>query len=55
MISTDLDEVIEIGDRVGVLYRGRLETPIARNVVDRARIGEAMAGLLDDQQDRAEA
>jgi simple sugar transport system ATP-binding protein len=55
VISTDLDEVIEIGDRVGVLYRGRLETPIARNVVDRARIGEAMAGLLDDQQDRAEA
>ncbi|MEI6793584.1 MAG: hypothetical protein WCK97_10190 [Actinomycetes bacterium] len=45
VISTDLDEVLELGDRVGVLYRGRLESPTTRNAVDRAQIGEAMAGL----------
>lgn len=55
VISTDLDEVMEIGDRIGALYRGRLQEPVARAIVDRARIGEAMAGLLDHQQERAEA
>ena len=55
VISTDLDEVMEIGDRIGVLYRGRLEAPVARAAVDRSLIGEAMAGLLDDQREKAGA
>jgi ABC-type uncharacterized transport system ATPase subunit len=44
VFSTDLDEVEALGDRVGVLYRGRLgESP--RAGIDRKTLGRQMAGL----------
>jgi simple sugar transport system ATP-binding protein len=44
VISTDLDEVLRLADRVGVLYGGRLEGPLAREEVTRERLGLLMAG-----------
>ena len=43
LISTDLDEVLELGDRIAVLFRGALSVvdPERRN---RQRIGELMLG-----------
>jgi len=41
LISTDLDEVLELGDRIGVLFRGRV-LPIEERT--RERIGERMLG-----------
>lgn len=45
VISTDLEEVLKLGDRIGVLYRGRLEGPHPRRETGREQIGRAMAGL----------
>ncbi len=49
VISTDLDEVIAISDRIGVLYRGRLAGPIPAEMVDRGRVGMMMAGIGSDE------
>jgi ABC-type uncharacterized transport system ATPase subunit len=43
VLSTDLDEVLALGDSVGVLYRGRLNGPFARPV-SRTDVGRLMAG-----------
>lgn len=48
LISTDLDEVLEISDRVAVLYRGRLgrayERPFPMGQIARQMAGEANQG-----------
>ena len=41
LISTDLDEVLELGNRVGVLFRGRV-LPVERS---REQIGQRMLGV----------
>jgi simple sugar transport system ATP-binding protein len=46
LISTELDEVLELGDRIRVLFRGRLLDPGARRPA-RERIGELMLGASD--------
>ena len=43
LISTDLDEVLELGNRVGVLFRGRV-LPVEPT---RERIGQRMLGVGD--------
>ncbi len=43
-ISSELDEVLSIGDRIGVLFDGRLVGVAPREAVDVARIGLMMAG-----------
>ncbi len=43
LLSTDLDELAAVSDRLVVLYRGRIAGPVAPS--DRARIGALMAGL----------
>jgi ABC-type uncharacterized transport system ATPase subunit len=44
LISTELDEVMSVGDRCCVLYRGRLVAEWDRDNLDRERIGLAMGG-----------
>jgi general nucleoside transport system ATP-binding protein len=51
VISTDLDEVMRLADRVGVLYGGRLAGPFARDEVDRERLALLMAGIRDERSD----
>jgi simple sugar transport system ATP-binding protein len=43
-VSAELEEVLELGDRVAVLHQGRLSRPRAREEVDLTRIGLLMAG-----------
>ena len=43
LLSTDLDELERVADRLLVLYRGRLSDPVSP--ADRARVGALMAGL----------
>lgn len=45
LISTDLDEVLSLADRVAVLVGGRLVDEMPRADADLARLGRAMAGL----------
>jgi simple sugar transport system ATP-binding protein len=44
LISTDLDEVLTLADRVYVIYRGRLGANLQGNDVSRERVGLAMGG-----------
>ncbi|HZN18541.1 MAG TPA: ATP-binding cassette domain-containing protein [Micromonosporaceae bacterium] len=45
LISTDLDEVLSLADRVMVLVGGRLVDEVPGADIDLARLGRAMAGL----------
>ena len=44
LISTELDEVISLADRIAVMYRGRI-VGIVDNKTDRAKLGQMMAGV----------
>jgi simple sugar transport system ATP-binding protein len=44
LISSDLDELLEVADKIAVMYRGRLSQPWARSQFDVQAIGAAMAG-----------
>jgi simple sugar transport system ATP-binding protein len=45
LVSTDLDEVLELGNRIAVLFRGRL-CPVGEGRRTRERIGELMLGQV---------
>lgn len=44
LISFELDELLQIADRIIVLYRGRIAGTVTREQFDRGRIGNLMAG-----------
>ena len=44
LISTDLDEILELADRIAVMSRGRIVGIVANDGDARARIGEMMVG-----------
>src|SRR6185295_12173453 len=43
-LSLSLDEVLMLGDRIAVMYRGRLSRPVPRAAADTTEIGLMMAG-----------
>lgn len=45
LVSEDLDELLDLSDRVNVIFAGRLVGSLSRTEFDRARIGAWMAGL----------
>jgi simple sugar transport system ATP-binding protein len=45
LISTDLDEVLSLSDRVYVIYRGNLGVELERDDLSRERVGLAMGGV----------
>jgi simple sugar transport system ATP-binding protein len=47
-ISTELEEALAVGDRIGVLHAGRLVGLMPRADADVTRIGLMMAGALDE-------
>jgi len=47
LISEELDEIIEMADRVVVMYEGRIAGEFAGSV-DRAAVGRAMSGTTAD-------
>ena len=46
LISEDLDEVLKLSDRIGVLYEGRLAGPVNREDTDIEELGLMMMALL---------
>jgi general nucleoside transport system ATP-binding protein len=44
LVSSELDEVLSLSDRVAVIYRGRIVAVVEGDQVDRDRIGLLMAG-----------
>ena len=45
LISTDLDEILALADRVAVIYRGRIVGEMDRGQVDTERLGLLMGGV----------
>ena len=45
LVSEDLDEVLELADRVAVMYRGRVVGIVHAHGLTRERLGEMMAGV----------
>ena len=54
LISSELDELLSVADRVLVLYRGRVMGTCPTTGADRARIGAWMAGHCDDKEHEIE-
>ena len=54
-LSAALEEVLMLGDRIGVMYGGRLSQPVARAEADITEIGLMMAGAgaMAQADDRA--
>jgi len=46
LVSSDLDEVFEICDRIAVMYEGKFLDVISRNEADKEKIGLLMGGVL---------
>jgi simple sugar transport system ATP-binding protein len=51
LLSSNLDEILELSDRISVMYRGRIVCNLANDgSLTRERLGEYMLGLADDLQ-----
>jgi simple sugar transport system ATP-binding protein len=48
LISEDLDEVLQLADRVQAIVKGRLSPPIPVSEADPRRLGLMMAGIWDE-------
>jgi simple sugar transport system ATP-binding protein len=44
LVSSELDEVLSLSDRVAVIYRGRIAAVLEGDQIERERIGLLMAG-----------
>ena len=55
LISSELDELIAVADRIVVLYRGRIMGNCARRPSERERIGAMMAGQGANDRQRRQA
>jgi simple sugar transport system ATP-binding protein len=44
LISDDLDEILNLSDRIAVIYRGRISNALTRNEVSIKQLGLMMAG-----------
>ena len=48
LISTELDEIFELSDRISVIYEGKILATLSREEANRERIGLLMTGRTDD-------
>jgi simple sugar transport system ATP-binding protein len=48
IVSTELDEVLALGDRIAVMYHGRIVAILERSEATPARLGLYMGGAIDD-------
>ena len=44
LVSSDLDELFKLADRVVVLYQGKIHLELSRSEFDEMRVGRAMTG-----------
>ena len=45
LISSELDELMALSDRIAVMYRGRIVGEMSRSEVDMERLGMLMGGV----------
>lgn len=50
LVSTELDEIMSLSDRIGVMYRGRIIDQLESGAATKERIGRLMAGLADHSE-----
>ena len=55
MTSQDLDELIEITDRIAVMFHGRLSEPLATADASREKLGLLMGGSSLAEKETAHA
>jgi simple sugar transport system ATP-binding protein len=49
LISEELDEILDLSDRVAVIFKGRIQKVLPRKDANRRSLGILMAGVKDDQ------
>ena len=50
LVSTELDEILQLSDRIAVMYRGKIVDILAIKDASKERIGLLMAGILPEAQ-----
>ncbi|MCJ7707404.1 MAG: heme ABC transporter ATP-binding protein, partial [Anaerolineales bacterium] len=50
LVSTELDEIMQLSDRIAVMYRGQIVDIVAIEDASKERIGLRMAGILAESQ-----
>jgi len=50
LVSTELDEILQLSDRIAVMYRGQIVDIVAIEDASKERIGLLMAGILSEVQ-----
>jgi simple sugar transport system ATP-binding protein len=48
LVSPELDEVLELSDRIAVMYRGRIVATVAADRVTKEQVGLLMAGVVPE-------
>lgn len=46
LVSTELDEILALSDRIAVMYRGEIKAVLTAGEIDRSQIGLLMAGAV---------
>ena len=54
LVSTELDEVLSLGDRIGVMYEGELMGIVDGDKADKTNIGLMMAGRKVEEKDETD-
>ena len=49
LISEDLEEIMELSDRIGIMYEGRFMAICDRQTITSTEIGLMMAGVLPER------
>ncbi|MCK9548376.1 MAG: ABC transporter ATP-binding protein [Sphaerochaeta sp.] len=49
LISEELDEILDLCDRVAVIFKGKIQQVLERKDANRRKLGILMAGVSDDQ------
>ncbi len=48
LVSTELDEIIQLSDRIAVMYRGKILATVNANEVTKEQLGLMMAGVMPE-------
>jgi ABC-type uncharacterized transport system ATPase subunit len=50
LVSTELDEVMQLSDRIAVMYRGQIVDILSSDEATKERVGLLMAGIHPENQ-----
>lgn len=55
LVSSELDEIMSLADRIAVMYRGRIVDVLPADEASREDVGLLMAGIRRDERDKVDA